>query len=100
MTSIDQGVVPIANIDANYRTCRFSGLRIESNAEILIKVNAIAAVIFLLLGGLMGLGVALTRWPAIQLLPAEWFYLVLTGHGANVLIFWIIFFDLPYTNEE
>ena len=94
MTSIDQGVVPIANIDANYRTCRFSGLRIESNAEILIKVNAIAAVIFLLLGGLMGLGVALTRWPAIQLLPAEWFYLVLTGHGANVLIFWIIFFEI------
>jgi cytochrome c oxidase subunit 1 len=42
----------------------------------------------------MGLLVALTRWPAIQLLPAEWFYLVLTGHGANVLLFWIIFFEI------
>jgi cytochrome c oxidase subunit 1 len=42
----------------------------------------------------MGLLVALTRWPAVHLLPAEWFYLVLTGHGANVLLFWIIFFEI------
>ena len=94
MTSIDHGAAPIAGANATYRTCRFSGLRIESNAEILIKVNAVAAVIFLLLGGLMGLLVALTRWPAIQLLPADMFYLVLTGHGANVLLFWIIFFEI------
>ena len=49
---------------------------------------------FLAVGGLMGLLVALTRWPAVHLLPAEWFYLVLTGHGANVLLFWIIFFEI------
>jgi cytochrome c oxidase subunit 1 len=36
----------------------------------------------------------LTRWPAVHLLPADWFYLVLTGHGANVLLFWIIFFEI------
>ena len=42
----------------------------------------------------MGLLVALTRWPAVHLLPAEWFYLVLTGHGVNVLLFWIIFFEI------
>ena len=42
----------------------------------------------------MGLLVALTRWPAVHLLPAEWFYLILTGHGANVLLFWIIFFEI------
>ncbi len=42
----------------------------------------------------MGLLVALTRWPAVHLLPADWFYLVLTGHGANVLLFWIIFFEI------
>ncbi|MBZ0129050.1 MAG: cbb3-type cytochrome c oxidase subunit I [Rhodobacteraceae bacterium] len=47
-----------------------------------------------MLGGLMGLGVALTRWPAVQLLPADWFYLTLTGHGANVLLFWILFFEI------
>jgi cytochrome c oxidase subunit I len=94
MAAIDVGAVGKAGIAANYRTCRFSGLRIEANAEALIKVNAVAAVVFLALGGLMGLLVALTRWPAVQLLPAEWFYLVLTGHGANVLLFWIIFFEI------
>ena len=47
-----------------------------------------------MVGGIMGLLVALTRWPAVHLLPAEWFYLVLTGHGANVLLFWIIFFEI------
>lgn len=94
MTTIAQGTYPVHAVPATYRTCRFTGLRIEANAETLIKVNAVAAVVFLALGGLMGLLVALTRWPAVQLLPAEWFYLMLTGHGANVLLFWIIFFEI------
>jgi cytochrome c oxidase subunit 1 len=94
MASIDTGAVPVGGVEAKFRTCRFTGLRVESNAELLIKVNAVTAVIFLLLGGLMGLMVALTRWPAVQLLPAEWFYLTLTGHGANVLLFWILFFEI------
>ncbi|MCC2110661.1 MAG: cbb3-type cytochrome c oxidase subunit I, partial [Hyphomicrobiales bacterium] len=79
---------------ANFRTCQYTGLKVDTAAQTLIKVNAVAAVIFLLLGGLMGLLVALTRWPAVHLLPAEWFYLILTGHGANVLLFWIIFFEV------
>ena len=94
MTAIDTVAVPTTVRAATYRICPFSGLRIEANAERLIKVNAVAAVLFLALGGLMGLLVALTRWPAVQLLPADWFYLMLTGHGANVLLFWIIFFEM------
>jgi cytochrome c oxidase subunit I len=79
---------------AEFRTCQYTGLRVDVAAQSLIKANAVAAVVFLLVGGLMGLMVALTRWPAVHLLPAEWFYLVLTGHGANVLLFWIIFFEI------
>jgi cytochrome c oxidase subunit 1 len=30
----------------------------------------------------------------VHLLPADQFYLALTGHGINVLIFWIIFFEI------
>ena len=41
-----------------------------------------------------GLLVALTRWPAVHLLDAEMFYLVLTAHGADVLLFWILFFEV------
>ena len=51
-------------------------------------------LVFLLIGGLFGLLVGLTRWPEIHLLEADAFYQVLTGHGINVLIFWIIFFEM------
>jgi cytochrome c oxidase subunit 1 len=89
-----QAVAGSAAKVAEFRTCQYTGLRVDVAAQALIKANAVAAVVFLALGGLMGLLVALTRWPAVHLLPAEWFYLVLTGHGANVLLFWIIFFEI------
>jgi cytochrome c oxidase subunit 1 len=79
---------------AVFRTCPDTGLKIHSHAENLIKANAVAAVIFLALGGFFGLLVALTRWPAVHLLPADMFYLVLTAHGADVLLFWIMFFEV------
>jgi cytochrome c oxidase subunit I len=77
-----------------FRTCPTTGLRVDLKAETLIKANAVAAVIFLAVGGFFGLLVALTRWPAVHLLPADWFYLVLTAHGLDVLIVWIIFFEM------
>ncbi len=87
-------VIGAVGARAELRTCQYTGLKVDAAAQALIKANAVAAVIFLAVGGLMGLVVALTRWPAVHLLPAEWFYLVLTGHGANVLLFWIIFFEI------
>lgn len=87
-------VIGAAPRQGTFRTCRFTGLQVDLAAQRLIIVNAVAAVIFLAWGGLLGLLVALTRWPAVHLLPAEWFYLVLTGHGGNVLLFWIIFFEI------
>jgi cytochrome c oxidase subunit 1 len=91
VTEVEAVRKPLAPI---FRTCAITGLRVEANAELLIKSNAVAAVLFLAVGGLFGLLVALTRWPAVHLLPAEWFYLILTAHGANVLLFWIIFFEI------
>jgi len=77
-----------------FRTCPDTGLKVHKPAETLIKANAVAAVVSLLIGGLLGLGVALTRWPAVHLLGAEDFYAVLTAHGIDVLLFWIIFFEV------
>jgi cytochrome c oxidase subunit 1 len=77
-----------------FRTCPDTGLKFFKSAEHLIKINAVAAVVFLLVGGIYGLLVGLTRWPAVHLLPADWFYLTLTAHGINVLIFWMIFFEV------
>jgi len=77
-----------------FRVCPDTGLKFHRPAEALMKANAVAAVVFLLVGGIYGLFVGLTRWPAVHLLPADQFYLVLTGHGINVLIFWMIFFEI------
>src|SRR5512145_2530704 len=77
-----------------FRTCPTTGLRMDRSAESLIKANAVAAVVFLMIGGIFGLSVALTRWPAVHLLPANWFYLALTAHGLDVLLVWIIFFEM------
>mgnify|MGYP001179704224 CR=1 FL=1 len=77
-----------------YRTCPRSGLQFESQAEKLMIVNAVTAVVALLVGGILAVGVVLTRWPAIHWLAADTFYMVLTAHGIDMLIFWIIFFEI------
>ncbi|HAU58509.1 MAG TPA: cytochrome C oxidase subunit I [Comamonadaceae bacterium] len=77
-----------------YRTCPRSGLQFEAQAEKLMIANAFVAVVALLVGGLLAIGVVLTRWPAVHWLAADTFYMVLTAHGIDMLIFWIIFFEI------
>jgi cytochrome c oxidase subunit 1 len=77
-----------------YRTCPRTGLQFESQAEKLMIVNAFVAVVALLVGGVLAIGVVLTRWPAVHWLGADTFYMVLTAHGIDMLIFWIIFFEI------
>jgi cytochrome c oxidase subunit 1 len=81
-------------INRMFRTCPTTGLTFHEPAEALMKAHAVAGVVFLLVGGILALLVLLTRWPAVHLLPADWFYLVLTGHGLDMLVFWIIFFEI------
>ena len=78
----------------SYRTCPRSGLQFESQAEKLMWVHAVTAVVALLVGGILAIGVVLTRWPAVHWLAADTFYMVLTAHGIDMLIFWIIFFEV------
>jgi cytochrome c oxidase subunit 1 len=81
-------------INRNFRTCPTTGLVFHEPAEKLIRWNAVAGVVSLLVGGILALLVILTRWPAVHLLPADWFYLTLTAHGLDMLVFWIIFFEI------
>ncbi len=78
----------------NFRTCPSTGLMFHEPAEKLMIWNAVAAVVFLLVGGLLAIGVVLTRWQWVHWLPADRFYQVLTAHGVNMLVFWIIFFEM------
>ncbi|MFO1207510.1 MAG: cbb3-type cytochrome c oxidase subunit I [Burkholderiales bacterium] len=81
-------------VNRMFRVCPTSGLRFHEPAEALMKANAVAAVVALLFGGILAIGVTLTRWQAVHLLNPEWFYLFLTAHGLNMLVFWIIFFEI------
>ncbi len=77
-----------------FRTCPESGLQFHKPAERLMKAHAVASIVILLIGGLGALLVTLTRWPAVHLLPADRFYQVLTAHGVDMLIFWLITFEI------
>ena len=77
-----------------FRECPITGLKVDRQADALIKANAVVAVVALLIGGIAALLVLLTRWQAVHLLDAEMFYRVLTIHGMNMLIFFILFFEM------
>ncbi|MDH5707517.1 MAG: cbb3-type cytochrome c oxidase subunit I [Hylemonella sp.] len=77
-----------------FRVCPRSGLQFHKSAEPLIKINAVVAVVALLVGGILALLVVLTRWQAVHLIDAQNFYMVLTAHGLDMLAFWIIFFEI------
>jgi len=76
------------------RVCGTTGLGVCLDAQRFIKLNAVAGIVFLLLGGIGALLLALTRWQTVHLLPVDWFYRILTFHGINMLILWILFFEV------
>ena len=78
----------------SFRTCPVTGRRVYAQADALIKANAVVSVVSLLIGAIAAILVVLTRWQAVHLLPAEWFYRLLGVHGMSMLIFFIIFFEM------
>lgn len=83
-----------ATLPTAFRVCPTTGLKVNAQAEALIKVNAVAATVSLLIGGVAAVLVLLTRWQVVHLLPADWFYRILTVHGMSMLIFFILFFEM------
>jgi cytochrome c oxidase subunit 1 len=79
---------------AEVRSCDTTSLPVCLTAQRFVKLHAVVAVVFLLVGGIGAILLGLTRWPAVHLLSAEWYYRVLTLHGLNMLIFWILNFEV------
>jgi cytochrome c oxidase subunit 1 len=77
-----------------FRVCPATGRRVDLGAQRLIKVHAVASVVALLIGAIAAVLLVLTRWQAVHLLPAVWFYRILGVHGMSMLIFFIIFFEM------
>ena len=65
-------------MEAVFRTCAQTGLKVHNHAENLIKVHAVAGVFSILFGGIAAVLVLLTRWPAVHLLDPVSFYRALT----------------------
>ena len=86
----------MTTVATTYRTCPRSGLQFEARAERLIKWHFVAGFLWLAFGGILAIGVVLTRWPAIRWLEADTFYMVLTAHGLDMLIFWLMFFEVGF----
>lgn len=86
--------IPMDKQAATFRTCPVTTFKVDLAAEKLIIANAVAAVVFLAIGGIFSLLIGLTRVPAIHLLPANWFYRSVTGHGLDMLVVWIVFFEI------
>jgi cytochrome c oxidase subunit 1 len=80
--------------EAVFRTCGSTGRRIEQQAERMIKAHAVVSVVALLVGAIAAVLLVLTRWQAVHLLPAVWFYRILGVHGMSMLIFFILFFEM------
>lgn len=78
----------------SFRTCEVTGRKIHRQAELLVRANAVVAVVALLIGAIAALLLVLTRWQAVHLLPADWYYRLLGVHGMNMLIFFIIYFEM------
>ena len=76
------------------RRCAYTGRLVDRSAERLIKVHAVASIVSLLIGAVAAVLLVLTRWQAVHLLPADWFYRILGVHGMSMLIFFIIFFEM------
>ena len=76
-----------------FRTCPVTKLRVHHHADGLIKANAVAATIALVVGGMAALLILLTRWQVVHLLGPVSFYRMLTIHGMSMLIFFIIFLN-------
>jgi cytochrome c oxidase subunit 1 len=79
---------------ATFRTCETTGLKVDLTAQHLIRAHAVMAVLCMIAGVIGAFGLVLTRWQAVHLLSAEWYYRLLTVHGVSMLIFFIIFFEM------
>ncbi len=77
-----------------FRTCPATGLSLFAETERLVKANAVAAVVFFLLGLLWQIPSILNRWLGPEVVSPQAYYQATWLQGWNMLIFWILFFEV------
>ncbi len=81
-----------ATTPAPTRTCNVTGFVVDRNGQRLALGNIYAAFLMLALGGTLAILIALQR----QGLPMsdDWWYRLLASHGATMLLFWLLYFEV------
>jgi len=77
-----------------FRTCSVTGLEVHRTVENHVKLFGLTAVVALLVGGIFAFTVAMTRWEVVGLLQPSDFYIHLSLHAWNLLIFWMVFMEV------
>lgn len=79
-----------------FRVCPVTNFRVHRDAQLLMTVNAVTAIVFLLIGGTMAILMGLHKTPGQvwSFVANRDYYLIVSLHGLNMLIFWIIFFEM------
>jgi cytochrome c oxidase subunit I len=74
------------------RTCNVTGFLINRDGQRLALAHVVAAISLLAFGGTLAILIALQR----QGLPIsdDWWYRLLASHGATMLLFWLLFFEV------
>ncbi len=74
------------------RTCNVTGFVVEREGQRLALANIIAGFVMLAFGGFQAILIALQR----QGLPLsdDWWYRLVASHGATMLLFWLILFEV------
>ncbi|MEM1610769.1 MAG: cbb3-type cytochrome c oxidase subunit I [Sulfolobales archaeon] len=77
-----------------FRTCPVTGLLCHIATLRLITANYAMALISIVIGGIAAIFVGLSRSSLVLLRDPGSYYLWLTAHGVNMLIFWILWFEV------
>ena len=77
-----------------YRVCPVTGLLCHLPSQRLIIANYVMSLISLAIGGTAAVFVGLSRSSLILVKDPGQYYIWLTAHGLNMLIFWILWFEV------
>lgn len=84
----------VEGIPQGFRKCPVTGLLCHVPSLKLITANLAMALVSLAIGGVAAAFVGLSRSSIILLKDPTSYYMWLTAHGINMLIFWILWFEV------
>ncbi|MHA1990665.1 MAG: cbb3-type cytochrome c oxidase subunit I [Candidatus Hodarchaeales archaeon] len=89
--------------EEEFRVCPSTAFRVYRKAELPMILNAVVAILTLAVGGVAALLMGLYKTPMgadlfeslFNISPnSDWYYTIVTIHGVNMLILWIVFFEV------